>query len=95
VVTGYFAQHHTERLDPSLTVLEEVHGLVPTQPQSWVRGVLGAFLFSGDDVDKRISVLSGGERARVALGPAAGGALQLPAHGTSRPTTSISTRRKP
>src|SRR5882672_9304958 len=67
VVTGYFAQHHTERLDPSLTVLEEVHGLVPTQPQSWVRGVLGAFLFSGDDVDKRISVLSGGERARVAL----------------------------
>jgi len=67
VVTGYFAQHHTERLDPSRTVLEEVHGLVPTQPQSWVRGVLGAFLFSGDDVDKRISVLSGGERARVAL----------------------------
>jgi ATP-binding cassette subfamily F protein 3 len=67
VVMGYFAQHHTERLDPSRTVLEEVHGLVPTQPQSWVRGVLGAFLFSGDDVDKRISVLSGGERARVAL----------------------------
>src|SRR6267378_1451376 len=67
VVPGYFAQHHTERLDPSRTVLEEVHGLVPTQPQSWVRGVLGAFLFSGDDVDKRISVLSGGERARVAL----------------------------
>jgi len=67
VVTGYFAQHHAERLDPSRTVLEEVHGLVPTQPQSWVRGVLGAFLFSGDDVDKRISVLSGGERARVAL----------------------------
>ena len=67
VVTGYFAQHHTERLDPSRTVLEEVHGLVPPQPQSWVRGVLGAFLFSGDDVDKRISVLSGGERARVAL----------------------------
>jgi ATP-binding cassette subfamily F protein 3 len=67
VVTGYFAQHHTERLDPSRTILEEVHGLVPTQPQSWVRGVLGSFLFSGDDVDKRIAVLSGGERARVAL----------------------------
>jgi ATP-binding cassette, subfamily F, member 3 len=67
VVTGYFAQHHTERLDPSRTVLEEVHGLVPTQPQSWVRGVLGSFLFSGDEVDKRIAVLSGGERARVAL----------------------------
>src|SRR5437016_2426713 len=67
VVPGYFAQHHTERLDPSRTVLEEVARLVPTQPQSWVRSVLGAFLFSGDDVDKRIAVLSGGERARVAL----------------------------
>jgi len=64
---GYFAQHHTDQLDPSRTVLEEVAQLVPDQPQSWVRGVLGAFLFSGDDVDKRIAVLSGGERARVAL----------------------------
>src|SRR5262249_44785928 len=67
VVAGYFAQHHSERLDPSRTILEEVHGLVPTQAQSWVRSVLGSFLFSGDDVDKRIAVLSGGERARVAL----------------------------
>ncbi len=67
VVPGYFAQHHTERLDPARTVLEEVHGLVPTQPSSWVRSVLGSFLFSGDEVDKRIAVLSGGERARVAL----------------------------
>ena len=67
VVAGYFAQHHTESLDPERTVLEEVHALVPTEPQSWVRGVLGSFLFSGDDVDKRIAVLSGGERARVAL----------------------------
>src|SRR5437868_3157420 len=67
VVTGYVAQPHTERLDAERTILEEVHGLVPTQPQSWVRGVLGSFLFSGDEVDKRIGVLSGGERARVAL----------------------------
>jgi len=67
VVPGYFAQHHAERLDPRKTILEEVRGLVPTEPQSWVRGVLGAFLFSGDEVDKRIGVLSGGERARVAL----------------------------
>ena len=67
VVTGYFAQHHTESLDPARTILEEVHSLVPTEPQSWVRGVLGSFLFSGDDVDKRIGVLSGGERARVSL----------------------------
>ncbi|MGZ6144027.1 MAG: ABC-F family ATP-binding cassette domain-containing protein [Myxococcales bacterium] len=67
VIPGYFAQHHTERLDPERTILQEVHSLVPTEPQSWVRGVLGSFLFSGDDVDKRIGVLSGGERARVAL----------------------------
>src|SRR5438067_6477265 len=67
VVTGYFAQHHTERLDPARTILEEIHGLVPTQAQSRVRGVLGSFLFSGDEVEKRIGVLSGGERARVAL----------------------------
>ena len=64
---GYFAQHHTEELDVTRTVLDEVARLVPTQPKSWVRSVLGAFLFSGDDVDKRIAVLSGGERARVAL----------------------------
>src|SRR5256714_7226350 len=67
VVTGYFAQHHTERLDAERTILEQVHGLVPTQPQSWVRGVLGSFLFSGDVEDKRIGVLSGADRARVAL----------------------------
>src|SRR5258708_2561632 len=82
VVTGYFAQQHTEEpastaagtlmqptalLNPARTILEEVHSLVPTQPQSWVRSVLGSFLFSGDEVDKRIGVLSGGERARVAL----------------------------
>jgi ATP-binding cassette subfamily F protein 3 len=54
-------------LEPARTVLDQVHSLVPTEPQSWVRGVLGSFLFSGDDVDKRIGVLSGGERARVAL----------------------------
>jgi ATP-binding cassette, subfamily F, member 3 len=64
---GYFAQHHTDQLDASRTVLEEVARLVPDRPPSWVRGVLGAFLFSGDDVDKRIGVLSGGERARVSL----------------------------
>jgi ATP-binding cassette subfamily F protein 3 len=67
VQLGYFAQHHAEDLNVNRTVLDEVSDLVPTQPKSWVRSVLGAFLFSGDDVDKRIAVLSGGERARVAL----------------------------
>jgi ATP-binding cassette subfamily F protein 3 len=67
VTIGYYAQHHTDRLKAANTVLSEIAELVPDKPQSWVRGVLGSFLFSGDDVDKPISALSGGERARVAL----------------------------
>ena len=67
VQLAYYAQHHTELLDPKKTILEEIWSLVPDKPQTWVRGVLGAFLFTGDDVDKKIAVLSGGERARVAL----------------------------
>jgi ATP-binding cassette subfamily F protein 3 len=67
VVLGYYAQHHGEALDRNATILEEVAKLAPDKPQSFVRGVLGSFLFSGDDVDKKIAVLSGGERARVAL----------------------------
>ncbi len=67
VQRAYYAQHHSETLDPAKTVLEQVWSLVPMMAQASVRGILGAFLFSGDDVDKPISVLSGGERARVAL----------------------------
>jgi ATP-binding cassette, subfamily F, member 3 len=67
VVMGYYAQHHAETLDGAATLLDEVHAVVPAEPVSFARGVLGAFLFSGDDVEKRIGVLSGGERARVAL----------------------------
>jgi len=67
VSMGYYAQHHGETLDRARTVLEEISRLAPDKPQSHVRGVLGSFLFSGDDVDKPIGVLSGGERARVAL----------------------------
>jgi ATP-binding cassette subfamily F protein 3 len=67
VVMGYYAQHHAESLDRQATILDELMRMVPGKPQSYVRGVAGAFLFSGDDVDKRIGVLSGGERARVAL----------------------------
>jgi ATP-binding cassette subfamily F protein 3 len=67
VVLGYYAQHHGETLARDRTILEEMGSLVPDKPQAFVRSVLGAFLFSGDDVDKRIGVLSGGERARVAL----------------------------
>ncbi|SET02389.1 ABC-F family ATP-binding cassette domain-containing protein [Stigmatella erecta] len=67
VVMGYYAQHHADTLDKRNSILEEVQPLAADKPQSYVRGVLGAFLFSGDDVDKPIGVLSGGERARVAL----------------------------
>jgi ATP-binding cassette, subfamily F, member 3 len=67
VTMGYYAQHHGETLDRTSTILDELRALVPDKPQSFVRGVAGAFLFSGDDVDKKIGVLSGGERARVAL----------------------------
>ncbi len=67
VQLAYYAQHHTDQLDPEKTILDEIWRLVPREGQSTVRGVLGAFLFHGDDVDKKIAVLSGGERARVAL----------------------------
>lgn len=67
VVMSYYAQHHSEMLNPGKTILEEVYQAVPHQTISFVRGVCGAFLFSGEDVDKSIGVLSGGERARVSL----------------------------
>lgn len=67
VQMGYYAQHHADTLDPSATVLEMAARSGVQQPLDRLRRVLGAFMFSGDDVDKPIRVLSGGERARVAL----------------------------
>lgn len=67
VEAAFFAQHQLESLDPSLSVLEEVARDGRTEEIPRLRGLLGALLFTGDDVDKRISVLSGGEKARVAL----------------------------
>ncbi len=64
---AYFAQHHSDMLDPGKTVVEEVYKAVPEATIGFVRSVCGAFLFSGADVDKRINILSGGERARVSL----------------------------
>jgi ATP-binding cassette subfamily F protein 3 len=57
----------TGTLDPDRTILETLWDLVPDRGEAYVRSVAGSFLFSGDDVEKRIGVLSGGERARVAL----------------------------
>ena len=62
-----FAQHHSDMLDPRNTVIQEVYRVVPDKSVEFVRGVCGAFLFSGRDVDKPVGVLSGGERARVCL----------------------------
>ncbi len=67
VTRGYYAQHHAESLNGEMTVYQEVASAEPEAGQTRVRTILGAFLYSGDDVDKRVSVLSGGERARVAL----------------------------
>jgi ATP-binding cassette subfamily F protein 3 len=67
VSLSYYAQHLSEMLDPSRTILAEVYQVVPHESVSFVRGVCGAFLFSGPDVDKAVGILSGGERARVSL----------------------------
>ena len=67
VETAYFAQHQLEALDLSATVFAEIDGAAPGWTQGQVRGLAGAFLFTGDDVDKPVKVLSGGERGRLAL----------------------------
>jgi len=67
VTTAYFAQHQLEALNTKNTVYRELDGAAPGWTQGQVRGLLGAFLFEGNDVDKKVSVLSGGERARLAL----------------------------
>lgn len=67
VTIGYFAQDTEKTLNPSLSVLEEISSIAATADQPKLRNYLGSFLFSGDDVFKSVSVLSGGERSRLAL----------------------------
>ncbi len=67
VELGYFSQNSLDVLDPRSTVLDEVHSRIPTASLGYIRNLLGAFKFSGDEVEKRISVLSGGEKSRVVL----------------------------
>ena len=67
VVTAYYAQHVLELLNPANTLIEELRRAAPGQTEQNLRTTLGGFLFTGDDVLKPISVLSGGEKARVAL----------------------------
>ncbi|HMN04243.1 MAG TPA: ATP-binding cassette domain-containing protein [Flavobacteriales bacterium] len=67
VIVGYYAQDMPERMAPQQTVLETAEDAASEENRPRVRAMLGAFMFSGEDVDKRVKVLSGGERARLAL----------------------------
>ena len=67
VVATYYAQHVLELLNPNNTLIEELQQSAPTESEQNLRTTLGGFLFSGDDVLKPVSVLSGGEKARAAL----------------------------
>jgi len=67
VQVGYFAQNQAEYLDGEITLLETMENAAADTNRSKVRDMLGSFLFRGDDVDKKVKVLSGGERNRLAL----------------------------
>lgn len=67
VELGYYAQNQSDTLDSKMTLLETMEMHSPPEMRTKLRNILGAFMFSGEDVDKKVSVLSGGERARLAL----------------------------
>jgi ATP-binding cassette subfamily F protein 3 len=67
VTTAYFAQYYVELLNPRNTVVEELRQVAPDESEQKLRGLLGSFLFSGDDVLKKVAVLSGGEKTRLAI----------------------------
>ena len=64
---GYYAQNQTEALDSKATLLETMENAAPAEMRSKVRSILGSFMFSGEDAEKKVSVLSGGEKARMAM----------------------------
>lgn len=67
IEVGYYAQNQADTLDANHTVLETMEKKAPEHMRTRVRAILGAFMFSGEDSDKKVKVLSGGERARLAL----------------------------
>jgi ATPase subunit of ABC transporter with duplicated ATPase domains len=67
LIMGYFAQQSLDVLDPDLTVIEQLQNDFPQDGLGSLRTLAGAFQFSGDDVDKRIRALSGGEKSRLAM----------------------------
>ena len=67
VIINYFAQNQNELLDPEMTIMEHVENIPSQKTEPQLRGLLGAFLFSGDSIYKKTKVLSGGEKARLCL----------------------------
>lgn len=67
VVIGYYAQNQTELLDGEKTVFQTLDDVAVGDVRTRIRGILGGFLFQGDDVDKKVKVLSGGEKSRLAI----------------------------
>ena len=67
VTTAYFAQYYIELLNPANQIIDELRLVAPDESDQRLRGLLGAFLFSGDDVLKEVAVLSGGEKTRLAI----------------------------
>ena len=67
VEIGYFAQNQASLLDSNLTVFETVDEVAKGDVRTQLKNILGCFMFSGDDIEKKVSVLSGGERTRLAM----------------------------
>lgn len=67
VILGYYSQDIWDMLDPKLTVFETIDNIAVGDIRTKIKSILGAFLFQGDDIDKKVSILSGGEKSRLAL----------------------------
>jgi len=67
VVKGYYAQDQSDHLDPDLTVFKTIDDIAVGDIRPKIKGILGGFLFSGDDIEKKVKVLSGGERSRLSI----------------------------
>ena len=67
VVIGYYAQNQSDYLDPDKTVFETIDEIAVGDIRPRIKGILGGFLFSGDDIEKKVKVLSGGEKSRLSL----------------------------
>ena len=67
VKVGYFAQNQASLLDPDLTIFQTIDQIAEGDIRTQIKNILGGFMFGGDDIDKKVSVLSGGEKTRLAM----------------------------